>query len=95
MQYDFEIIYRHGSANMEADCLSRNPVLPCDQLNHLTVNFLTNEEILDSQSRFPTSTNNSRTNCFLTRTIKSKVKILLDLYGGLDLVKYFIYIMGI
>ncbi len=26
-QYDFEVIYKPGSSNIEADCLSRNPVL--------------------------------------------------------------------
>ncbi len=87
MQYDFEIIYRPGSANTEADCLSRNPVLPSDSTSTLYINLLTSAEILISQTHLPSSLSSPRTQGFLTRTVKSTVKILLDTQGGLELIK--------
>jgi len=53
-QYDFEIIYHPGKDNLEADCLSRNPVLGCqededDQLK--IVNLIRIEDIYEDQKK--------------------------------------------
>lgn len=53
-QYDFEIIYRPGKNNLEADCLSRNPVLESqededDQLK--IVNLIKIEDIFEDQKK--------------------------------------------
>lgn len=87
MQYDFEIIYRPASENAEADCLSRNPVLSSNTSLSPSVNLLTSAEIFDSQSRLPSSPSSLCVQGFLTRTVKSKVKILLDLQSDLELIK--------
>jgi len=51
-QYDFEIIYRPGRDNLEADCLSRNPVLEPqeDEEDKLKiVNLIKIEDIIQDQ----------------------------------------------
>lgn len=51
-QYDFEIIYRPGKDNLEADCLSRNPVLESqeDEDDKLKiVNLIKMKDILEDQ----------------------------------------------
>lgn len=53
-QYDFEIIYHPGKDNLEADCLSRNPVLESheDEDDNLkTVNLIKIEEIIEDQEK--------------------------------------------
>lgn len=87
LQYDFDVVYRPGSANSEADCRSRNPVLAPDNSPEIHINFLSSSEIQISQSRLTPRLTDSMTNGFLTRKIKSRVKILLDLTTGLQLVE--------
>jgi len=91
LQYDFDVVYRPGSANAEADCLSRNPVLEADTLSSTLpqhcVNFLSTSEILESQSRLSHSPSDFLIDGFLTRKIKSKNKILLDHTTGLQLIE--------
>jgi len=51
-QYDFQIKYKKGKYNLEADCLSRNPVLePYENEDEIlkTVNFIQIEEIQNDQ----------------------------------------------
>jgi len=51
-QYDFQIKYKKGKYNLEADCLSRNPVLePYENEDEIlkTVNFIRIEEIQNDQ----------------------------------------------
>jgi len=51
-QYDFEIVYRPGRDNQEADCLSRNPVLQTQENEEeklRIVNLIKIEEILQDQ----------------------------------------------
>lgn len=52
-QYDFEIIYRPGKDNLEADCSSRNPVLEAyenGEDNLKIVNLIKLEDILEDHT---------------------------------------------
>lgn len=53
-QFDFEIIYRPGKDNLEADCLSRNPVLDAEEEEEdkiKVVNLIKLEDILEDQKQ--------------------------------------------
>ena len=60
-QFDFDLVYRPGVLNHEADCLSRNPVLEPDAMITSevvkTVNMLSISEIKADQSQLPAFTN--------------------------------------
>lgn len=86
-QFDFEVIYRPGVSNCEADCLSRNPVLEGDEKDGFeriipTLNFLSLDEIRTSQkliSRVPSDIIRSGV---ILRNINRNHRIVLDpVYG--------------
>ncbi len=93
LQFDFNVVYRPGAANAEADCLSRNPVLEADGEHPVPpeeafqIGFLTVPEVLRSQSRLPPCPSAIRVNGMLARKVGSKLKILLDEQSGLQLIE--------
>lgn len=94
LQYDFRIIYRPGSANSSADCLSRNPVLEssCNDNDDKdlirTVNLLTLEEIKDAQRNLSNTPNSSYLykDDILVRCIRNRKKIILPESFGTKLI---------
>jgi transposase InsO family protein len=91
LQFDFEILYRPGSGNHEADCLSRNPVLnsqsDSSQTNKIipTLNFLSLGEIKHLQRNITPSSLDSTKQGIIFRTINGKSRIVLDRSAGEDL----------
>lgn len=83
-QYDFEIIYRPGKNNLEADCLSRNPVLE-PQENEKDILKVTNlikiEDILKDQIKNKDIQHNTNKLIFKNnlyyKKIRKKQKIIL------------------
>ena len=91
LQFDFEIIYRPGSSNSEADCLSRNPVLPedsedCDK-DLQTVNYLSLDQIKSIQSVLPLSPQDFQKDGMIIRNIRGKNKIFLPQKNGIELLE--------
>ncbi|BES91040.1 Retrotransposon protein [Nesidiocoris tenuis] len=79
-QFDFRVTYRPGSTNMEADCLSRNPVIEdYEYLDELvkTVNFLTLSDITTDQENHSSEFNkigNTRKESGIIYKIKNTTK---------------------
>lgn len=93
LQFDFEILYRPGSENCEADCLSRNPVLdPVDE-NSLpqriipTLNFLSLGEIVSFQRNVDKLDSDVFKHGVIFRKVRSCYKILLDHESGEKLIR--------
>lgn len=83
LQYDFEIEYRPGENNGEADCLSRNPVLENveeeeDMEPLITVNTLTLDEIKTGQKGIERKNRDEVRNGVIVRKIKGKERIVLN-----------------
>lgn len=83
LQYDFEIIYRPGAHNAEADCLSRNPVLDSEhgseEIEILpNVNLLTIEDIRESQKHIAKIKSDELKNSIILRKKNGRKRIALD-----------------
>ena len=91
-QFDFEIIYNPGKNNLEADCLSRNPVLVEDSKEDeksiiKILNFLKLEEIINNQKQLKLDNNYESANDIIYKTLNNKKKIWLTEEFGIALIK--------
>ncbi|BES91012.1 Retrotransposon protein [Nesidiocoris tenuis] len=92
LQFDFEILYRPGTSNHEADCLSRNPVLKpqSDSTGNEpilpTFNFLSLDEIKQLQRNVEVSSLDLTKQGIIYRTINGNPRILLDIQAGKHLI---------
>ena len=93
LQFDFEVIYRPGSQNSEADCLSRNPVLPSlpDSDPEIPIlqsfNFLSVNDICKLQEPLSPTPSDTVKSGVIFRKFKSKSYIVLDSASGERLAK--------
>ena len=92
LQYDFEIVYRPGTKNSEADCLSRNPVLNSDFGNDVpdilpVINLLEISDIKKSQIKLERSSLDIDFHGILVREYKGNKRILLDVSCGKQLIE--------
>lgn len=93
-QYNFEIIYNPGKNNLEADCLSRNPVLETHENKgeELKVsNFIQLKDIAEDQEKNLDLQNNKdklkRMNGLYYKKVKKKDKIILSENFSKELLK--------
>ncbi len=75
LQFDFTVVYRPGSKNGEADCLSRNPVLPPNFGDNNpdilpTINLLQIEEIKMAQKGLPYKNKDLINDGIIIRSVK-------------------------
>ena len=83
LQFDFDISYRSGTLNSEADCLSRNPVpepvSPEDEEPTLpSINMITLEEIGTAQQSITPLPSNKEKAGVILRNIRGKKQILIN-----------------
>ncbi|XP_043270945.1 uncharacterized protein [Venturia canescens] len=92
-QFDFEIKYNPGKKNLEADCLSRNPVLDGDSREDETsrikiVNFLKMDEIVNNQKQLKLDNKCEIENNIIYKTLNNRKKIWLTEKFGIELIKH-------
>ncbi len=90
LQFDFVVKYKPGITNLEADCLSRSPVLqPTECMLEdcvRAVNFIGLSDILTDQKQLPFCTAHVMKNDIIYRKRKNKYKIVLTEKFGKELV---------
>lgn len=91
-QFNCEILYNPGKENLEADCLSRNPVLEEEEDNFESsavkiVNFLEINEIINDQKNFHLDNKCEKKNGIIYRSLNNKEKIWLSEAFGKQLIK--------
>lgn len=85
LQFDFEVLYRPGSFNSEADCLSRNPVLSSSESSDPILpvfNFLTLDKIRSLQSDIIKSDSDIVKKDVIFRMFRNKPCIVISTESG-------------
>ncbi|KAK7601172.1 hypothetical protein V9T40_008613 [Parthenolecanium corni] len=94
-QFDYKVTYKPGKTNLEADCLSRNPVLNSQEASSelRVVNFLAMEDLLKDQKSVALDRLNKKINVInkennlLFTTCKNTKKIIISDEFARELVK--------
>jgi hypothetical protein len=91
LQFDFQVLYRPGSFNSEADCLSRHPVLSPSDFSEPALpvfNFLTLEKIRSLQSDVVKLDSDIIKENIAFRIIKNVPRIVISVESGQELISH-------